>query len=90
MKNLFHELAIKRCAKVGHKIKKKKVVVRQDSEWPYVAEDHEAVISYCDRCGEKELWKIDVGKFIEGYTSVSMPKYYWDAIRKDGYVIMEY
>jgi hypothetical protein len=87
---VFHKLAIKRCAKVGHKIRTKKVRIRQESKWPYVAEDREAIISYCDRCGELDCWSIKIGKFIDGFTSVSMPKSYWNAIRKDGYIIMDY
>lgn len=88
MKRFFIELfrPYLKCVRVGHKIKKRKVAIRfRDPQKHYILVEHEAVLSHCSRCsGEHNL---DLGKYICGFNSVSMPDEIWDILRKQEYII---
>lgn len=62
--------------------------IRRKSDFPMsVCRDFEAHFETCARCGKS--FGIKKEDIIESYTSVTMPSYMWDEIRKEGYCVIE-
>lgn len=78
----------KKCKRLGHKKKVEVRRIRRKSDFPMsVCRDFEAHFETCARCGKS--FGIKKEDIIESYTSVTMPSYMWDEIRKEGYCVIE-
>ena len=77
-----------KCQRVGHNPVVVKVTIRKPSNsFRTVARDYKADIGKCKRCGKVISEPCNL-EFIDAWTSVEMPKYMWDDIRNNGYVIL--
>jgi hypothetical protein len=77
----------RKCAKVGHKppITRYRRIRRTTKS--FVAEDWRQIAGFCPRCKEMLVeWHDD--KFLDGFSSVSMPREMWDRLREQGYLVM--
>ena len=84
--NEFWNLVIK-CERIGHVPQVKKVRIRKLShEYRVIAEDFNADVTYCRRCGER-ISDPENLEYITYYNSVTMPEYKWEEIRNNGYII---
>lgn len=86
---IWQEKTRAKCAREGHDFSLSIACrVRTNAQFSrYVVEDYDCVIDKCLRCGELSIPKEK--KYIQGFTSCTMPEDMWESMRKRGFVVMK-